>query len=103
MTWEPEIRELNRRLELAELMGGEENVQRQHDGGKLTIRERIDGLVDAGSFAETGALAGRGEYDADGNLVSIRPANFVLGMARINGRRTVVGGDDFTIRGGAAD
>lgn len=103
MTWEPEIRELNRRLELAELMGGEENVQRQHDGGKLTIRERIDGLVDPGSFAETGALAGRGEYDADGNLVSIRPANFVLGMARINGRRVVVGGDDFTIRGGAAD
>ncbi|MBI5948471.1 MAG: methylmalonyl-CoA carboxyltransferase [Chloroflexi bacterium] len=103
MVWEPEIEELKRRQELAELMGGEENVKRQHDGGKLTVRERIAGLLDEGSFAETGALAGKAEYDEDGNLVSIRPANFVMGLGRINGRRVVVGGDDFTVRGGAAD
>jgi acetyl-CoA carboxylase carboxyltransferase component len=78
-------------------------VKRQHDGGKLTVRERIHGLIDPGSFAETGALAGKPEYDAEGNLLSIRPANYVMGFARIDGRRVVVGGDDFTVRGGAAD
>ena len=103
MTWEPEVLEINRRIELAKQMGGADNVIRQHDGGKLTVRERIDGLVDPGSFAETGALAGKAEYDDEGNLKDFRPANFVSGFARINGRRVVVGGDDFTVRGGAAD
>ncbi len=103
MTWEPEIEELGKRLALSKQMGGEANIKRQHDGGKLTVRERIDGLVDPQSFAETGALAGKAEYDEQGNLVSIRPSNFVMGFARINGRRVVVGGDDFTVRGGAAD
>ena len=103
MTWEPELRELDRRLEMTRQMGGEANIQRQHDGGKLTVRERIEGLVDPGSFAETGALAGKAEYDAEGNLLNLFPSNFVMGFARINGRRVVVGGDDFTVRGGAAD
>ena len=103
MTWEPEVLEIQRRAELAKAMGGPENVKRQHDGGKLTVRERIDKLVDAGSFAETGVLAGKAEYDEEGNLRDFRPANFVAGFARIDGRRVVVGGDDFTVRGGAAD
>jgi len=103
MTWEPEIQEIARRTELAMQMGGVDNVKRQHDGGKLTVRERIAGLVDPESFAETGVLAGKAEYGPDGSLVDFRPANFVAGFARINGRRVVVGGDDFTVRGGAAD
>ena len=103
MTWEPELMEIGRRLEMTRQMGGESNIQRQHDGGKLTVRERIDGLVDPGSFAETGALAGKAEYDDEGNLLSLFPSNFVMGFARINGRRVVIGGDDFTVRGGAAD
>jgi acetyl-CoA carboxylase carboxyltransferase component len=103
MTWQPEMDELARRTELARKMGGEENVNRQHAGGKLTVRERIERLIDPGSFAETGALAGKAERDEQGNLISIRPANFVMGFARIDGRRVVVGGDDFTVRGGAAD
>lgn len=103
MSWEPEVEELRRRVELAKQMGGPENVRRQHEGGKLTIRERIERLVDPGSFEETGALAGRAEYDEQGNLLSFRPANYVVGLARIDGRRVVVGGDDFTVRGGAAD
>lgn len=103
MTWEPEIQELQHRLELASRMGGEENIKRQHDGGKLTVRERIERLVDPGTFDETGALAGKAEYDEQGNLTSFRPSNFVMGFAEIDGRRVVVGGDDFTVRGGAAD
>ena len=103
MTWEPEVLEIQRRIELAKEMGGADNVVRQHDGGKLTVRERIAGLVDPGTFAETGALAGKAEYDEQGNLAAFRPANFVAGFAKIDGRRVVVGGDDFTVRGGAAD
>ena len=102
MTWEPEIEELKRRQELARQMGGAENVERQHKAGRLTVRERIERLLDASSFHETGALAGVPTYQ-DGTLTAIRPANFVMGTGRINGRRVVVGGDDFTVRGGAND
>jgi acetyl-CoA carboxylase carboxyltransferase component len=102
VTWDPELDELRRRTELAAAMGGEEKVARQHDAGKLTVRERIDALVDPGSFHEVGALTGRAEYD-EGQLAGFTPANFVMGRARIEGRPVVVGGDDFTVRGGAAD
>ncbi len=102
MTWDPELDELRRRTELAAAMGGEEKVARQHDAGKLTVRERIDALVDPGTFHEVGALTGRAEYD-EGQLAGFTPANFVMGRARIEGRPVVVGGDDFTVRGGAAD
>jgi acetyl-CoA carboxylase carboxyltransferase component len=75
-SWEPEIEELRRRLELAHAMGGPENVARQHKAGRLTVRERIERLLDPGSFHETGALAG------------FRPANFVLGIGRLDPRDT---------------
>ncbi len=103
MSWEPEVEEVRRREALARQMGGEANVQRQHDNGRLTVRERIDAILDAGSFHEIGALAGRAEYDGTGQMTSFTPSNFVMGTGRIDGRRVVVGGDDFTVRGGAAD
>src|SRR3954463_12418082 len=103
MSWQDELNELRRRRELAHAMGGEERVARQHASGRLTVRERIDRLFDAGSFHETGALAGRGTYSDDGQLADFRPANMVVGQGRIGGRGAVVQGDDFTVRGGAAD
>ncbi len=103
MTWEPELEELRRREELARQMGGEERVARQHASGRLTVRQRIERLVDAGTFHETGALAGRGTYGPDGELAGFLPANLVMGRARLDGRRAVVQADDFTVRGGAAD
>ncbi len=103
MSWQDEIDELHRRQELARKMGGEERIQRQHDNGRLTVRERIDALVDPNSFHEIGALAGKASYGADGKLQDFTPSNFVLGTADLNGRRVVIGGDDFTVRGGAAD
>src|SRR3954466_8218103 len=103
MTWEPELDELRRRTELARRMGGDERVARQHASGRLTVRERIERLFDAGTFHETGALAGRATYDEAGELTALRPTNTVMGHGRIDGRRAVVQGDDFTVRGGAAD
>ena len=103
MTWQPEIDELRAREQLAYKMGGEAKIARQRTGGKLTVRERIDQLLDPGSFHEIGAIAGKAEYDADGKLSEFTPANFVMGRGRINDRPVVVGGDDFTVRGGAMD
>ena len=103
MSWEKEIDELRRREELARKMGGEERIERQHSNKRYTVRERIEKLIDPGSFHEIGALAGKANYDEEGNLTDFRPSNFVLGTCRIDGRRVVLGGDDFTVRGGAAD
>lgn len=103
MSWEPEIKELRYREELARKMGGEESVNKHRSFGKLTVRERIESLLDDGTFHETGAIAGKGKYDENGQLIDFTPANFILGTGRLNGRKVVVGGDDFTVRGGAAD
>ena len=103
MTWEPEVEELKRREELARKMGGPERVQRQKDAGRLTVRERIDLLLDPDSFEEWGALAGFSKYGPDAQLEEFTPANNVIGSGRIEGRKVVVSGDDFTVRGGAAD
>jgi acetyl-CoA carboxylase carboxyltransferase component len=103
MGWEADIEELRRREALAQQMGGADKVKRQRDGGKLTVRERIAKLLDPGSFHEVGAIAGKAQYDKDGALESFMAANFVVGRGRIDGRPVVVGGDDFTVRGGAAD
>lgn len=103
MSWEREVEELARRRALAEKMGGEEKVARQHGRGKLDARQRIAGLVDPGSFREIGKIAGRGSYDDDGTLTDVAPANFIFGRADIEGRAVVATADDFTVRGGAAD
>ena len=102
MIWQPEVDELQRRRELAQKLGGAERVARQHERGKLTIRERIDAIVDPGSFDEIGGLAGRGAYE-QGELVDFTPLAHVGGLATVDGRRVVVEGSDFTVSGGAAD
>ena len=103
MSWKPELEELARRAELAQRMGGEERLARARAAGRLSVRERIERLLDPGSFHETGVLAGRVTHDAQGRLDSMTPSNFVTGRGRIEGRPVIVGGDDFTVRGGAAD
>ncbi len=103
MSWQPEIEEISRRRELAKQMGGAENVARHHKANKFTVRERIDKVLDPGSFREYGVLTGAAKYDKDGNLVGFTPANVVIGTGRISGRRVVVSGEDFTIRGGSSE
>jgi acetyl-CoA carboxylase carboxyltransferase component len=103
MTWQPELDELRAREAHAKMLGGADKIARQHAGGRLTVRERIDGLADAGTFHEIGAIAGKAEYDAAGNLTSLTPSNCVMGRAQIDGRPVMLLGDDFTVRGGSAD
>ncbi len=78
-------------------------VVRQRSRGKLTCRERIDLLLDPGSFREVGSLAGFADYDEDGRVAGFTPANHVGGWGKIDGRTAVVCADDFTSRGGHAD
>src|SRR5690606_1845298 len=69
MTWEKELAELEQRKAFARKLGGAEKVARQHNEGRLTVRERIERLLDPGSFREIGTIAGRAEYDENGDLV----------------------------------
>lgn len=103
MGWKKELVEKKQREALAEKMGGEEKVARQHSRGKLDVRQRVLKMADAGSFREIGKLAGKGHYDPKGELEDFTPANFVFGKATVNGAPVVLAGDDFTVRGGAAD
>jgi acetyl-CoA carboxylase carboxyltransferase component len=100
MSWQDEIDELARRRRLAEEMGGPEGVARQHERGKLTVRERIDALADPGTFQEFGGLVGSAEYE-DNRLAGFIPKPLVEGYCRIDGRKVVVTGSDFTVRGGS--
>ncbi|NCF82431.1 MAG: propionyl-CoA carboxylase, partial [Proteobacteria bacterium] len=83
-------------------MGGPENVARQHSGGRLTVRERIERITDEGSLREVGTLAGTGEYGEHHVLRKVTPAPYVAGLARIDGRPVAIGGEDFTVRGGTS-
>jgi len=101
MSWQDEVDEIERRRALAREQGGARAVAEQHARGRLTVRERIEALVDKGSFREQGGVAGRSEPGATGEPAGFTPANVVLGVASLDGRPCVVGGDDFTIGGGA--
>ena len=101
MSWEEEVHELQRRRRLAKQQGGEAGIAKQHARGRLTIRERIDALLDAGTFQEQGQATATPDYDEQDRLLGYVPANYVLGFGRIDGRRVVVGGEDFTLKGGS--
>jgi acetyl-CoA carboxylase carboxyltransferase component len=98
VTWEPELEELRRREAQARELGGPERVGRQRASGRLTVRERIERLLDPGSFHEIGALAGAARPDG-----GVTPSPFVVGDGEIDGRRVAIQADDFTVRGGAGD
>lgn len=101
MTWEEEANQIRKRRVLAKAQGGPDAVARQHEKSRLTIRERIDALLDPGSFDEVGMGAGDADYDEHGALIGFSPANYVLGFGKIDGRTCVVGGEDFTLKGGS--
>jgi acetyl-CoA carboxylase carboxyltransferase component len=101
MSWEREVEGIEARRKAAQELGGPEAVARQHELGRLTVRERIAALADPGSFHEQGPISGHSETDGEGGLKEFTPANYVLGIARVDGRPVVLGGEDFTQRGGS--
>jgi methylmalonyl-CoA decarboxylase subunit alpha len=101
MSWEAAVDEIHYLRGLAAELGGPERIERQHAGGRLTIRERIAKMADPDTFIEMGTLMGGADYDEDGNLVSFVPGGYVMGLAELDGRPVAIGGDDFTISGGS--
>ncbi|MCP5120790.1 MAG: acyl-CoA carboxylase subunit beta, partial [bacterium] len=77
--------------------GGPDKVAKQHKAGKLTARERVEGLLDEGSpFFEVGLLMAFDQYDG-----SAPAAGVVTGVGRIEGRAAVVVANDATVKAGA--
>ncbi|MFZ4758235.1 MAG: acyl-CoA carboxylase subunit beta [Burkholderiaceae bacterium] len=103
MSWQPEVDEIDKRRRFALELGGADAVARQHAQGRYTARERVEKLIDPGSWFEIGMLTGKAEYDADWTLKKVKPSNAVIGTARVGGRKVSLNVDDFTIRGGSSD
>jgi methylmalonyl-CoA carboxyltransferase large subunit len=101
-TMQEKIADLHHRTSEAMLGGGEERLEKQHQGGKLTARERVEALVDPGSFEETGLFA---EHRATlfGMAGKSFPADGVVtGAASVGGRLVHLASQDFTVSGGSA-
>jgi acetyl-CoA carboxylase carboxyltransferase component len=100
-TVEDRIEELRRRREAARTPGGEGAAEKQHDKGKLTAHERLDILMDAGSFVETDPFAVHRANDF--GMADKRPPGdgVVTGYGTIDGRKVFVASQDFTVFGGS--
>ena len=83
------------------LGGGIEHIERQHGRGKLTARERIEILVDPGSFSELGSFVDTTSRRIDGRLPEAPCDGAVIGTGRVNGRLAMVHASDFTVLGGS--
>jgi acetyl-CoA/propionyl-CoA carboxylase len=84
----------------AEQGGGEERIQAQHEKGKLTARERIDLLLDEGSFTEVDALVTHHYYEFDMQNKKFFGDSVITGYGTINGRQVFLFAYDFTVLGG---
>jgi len=85
----------------AELGGGEKRIKAQHDKGRLTARERIELLLDKGTFSETDKFVTHRCIDFNMAEKKILGDGVVTGYGRINGRSVCVFAEDFTVFGGS--
>ncbi|PKO23037.1 MAG: methylmalonyl-CoA carboxyltransferase [Chloroflexi bacterium HGW-Chloroflexi-1] len=85
----------------AELGGGQKRIDDQHAKGKLTARERIEALLDTGSFQELGRLATHNISDFDMASKKFPGDGVITGFGKINGRRVAIYAQDFTVLGGS--
>jgi len=95
------IKDLNEKIALAHLGGGEVRIEKQHAKKKLTARERVEYLLDEGSFEETGILVTHRTTDFGMEKQQFYGDGVVTGYGTINGRLVYVFAQDFTVFGGA--
>src|SRR6476469_3746301 len=95
------IAELEKRRAAARLGGGQKRIDAQHSKGKLTARERLDILLDEGSFEEVDAYVEHNATDFGMADNRIPGDGVVTGSGTINGRLVYVFSQDFTVFGGA--
>ncbi len=101
MSWEKDVKEIKKREKLALNQGGEESIRIQHEKGRKTLRERLNIILDKDSFDEIGKISGSSKYNDNGDLEDFVPGNFLLGFGKINNRQIIIGGEDFTLKGGS--
>jgi acetyl-CoA carboxylase carboxyltransferase component len=101
MKIENKIKQLEELKEQAQRGGGEKRIKTQHDKGKLTARERIDLLIDNGTFRETDEFVTHRCTDFGLEKTKILGDGVVTGYGRINGRPVCVFSEDFTVFGGS--
>ena len=101
-TWEELLAELQEKEKLAKLGGGRERQQAQKAKGKLLCLERVETLVDTGSFVEVNMLAETQTFEFDMQKKKILGDGVVTGFATIEGRRVFVFSQDVTVFGGSA-
>jgi len=98
---EDRFAELRRRNEAADLGGGADRIERQHRAGKKTARERLELLLDKGSFAEMDKLVVHQSSDFGMDAQRIPGDGVVVGSGRMHGRPVFVFAQDFTVFGGS--
>jgi propionyl-CoA carboxylase beta chain len=101
MSLQDRVEELRRRHRAAELGGGPERIERQHKAGKKTARERLEHLLDKGSFAEVDKFVVHQSHDFGMDAQRIPGDGVVTGSGRIHGRPVFVFAQDFTVFGGS--
>ncbi|MFZ1703502.1 MAG: acyl-CoA carboxylase subunit beta [Saprospiraceae bacterium] len=92
---------LRQKLEQAKICGGLYRIEKQHDKGKLTARERIELLLDNGSFEEIGMLKEHRSFDFDMQKQQYLGDGVVTGYGTVHGRLVYVFAQDFTVFGGS--
>ncbi|MCF6096455.1 methylmalonyl-CoA carboxyltransferase, partial [Thermovorax subterraneus] len=100
-TMEQKLEELRQRREQVRQGGGEKRIKKQHESGKLTARERIEKLLDEGSFVEIDAFVEHRCIDFDMADTKAPGEGVVTGYGTINGRLVFVFAQDFTVIGGS--
>ncbi|MDP9121145.1 MAG: acyl-CoA carboxylase subunit beta [Acidobacteriota bacterium] len=95
------VEELERRLAAAGRGGGAERIERQHEAGKLTARERVELLLDAGSFVEIDALVTHRCRDFGMEATRVPGDGVVCGHGTVGGRLIYLFAQDFTVFGGS--
>jgi methylmalonyl-CoA carboxyltransferase large subunit len=96
------IRELRVKKSELKLGGGQLRVEKQHLQGKLTARERIERLIDRGTFHESGLFAAGQSTALGANSASLAADGVVTGSAAVGGRLVHLASQDFTVAGGSA-
>ena len=96
-----QVQELERRLQQSQLGGGAERIDRQHASGKMTARERIDLLLDPGSWVEIDALVTHRCTDFGMAEQRVAGDGVVCGHGRVDQRPVYVFAQDFTVFGGS--
>lgn len=95
--WNKHLEELERRRQDALGLGGSHRVAREHQRGRKTARERIDLLLDPGTFQEVGMLAALNKRDLHGNVKETLPSSLVCGFGQVEGRPVAVGAEDYSV------